>query len=34
LREQQIELGALVNIILGDELEVGCYGCYFFVWSR
>jgi hypothetical protein len=26
LLKQQIELGALVNIILGDELEVGCHG--------
>jgi len=26
LRKQQIELGALLNIILGDELEGGCYG--------
>jgi hypothetical protein len=24
--KQQIELGALVNIIFGDELEVGCHG--------
>ena len=31
LRKKQIELGALVNVILGDELEVGCYGHYFLV---
>jgi len=26
LRKQQIEPGALVNVVLGDGLEVGRYG--------
>ena len=33
LRKKQIELSALVNVVLGDELEVGRYGHYYFAWS-